>query len=751
MTSGGVYGEMAKLQGVSQYFYDFTNVLPARIKEIYLEGIDTTKQYEVWYCRYYDSQSAYQIIIRAYTQPDKSDAVRAFSDLVTNINGVVKLENYQGYVGNAWVVLTMTENDTSTASGEIDLNVACNLNFSPAIKESFDTANGSVTAAKIATDAVVTAKIANGNITRDKLASGSVDSSKLSNGAVASQNIATGAVTEEKTIFFDSGKNLVNPNDPNVEVGYLNMHGNVVSSGTNYKTTGFIPITPETLYYFTSSDYSMTARCVDFYDINQEHIYPTNEENVESFTSVANAYWMRVTYSNDNWSHAQVSLLQKYPYEEFGEYTLKKKYIPVEPEVEIVPEIVFPSKVYALKGYENSIYFKNIMEYFNPMYAFDKYGGKWDYYERYMRTDATVSGAISFRQKRVVDLSVVKSISATTNIGDPATDEGNKKVNCIGDSFTYNGMWFDWVNTCCSNLTFVGMRKSYNTDNFLRAEGRGGWKLSDYFSPHNDVTPTHMQPFSPFMHVSGYTYYGPIQFWKAIVGTSQYTYGTNGFDDYASWFDSNGYKVNPSNNDLMYDGASDKYVYWNGSSWADFSETPEFVFDYTKYINTWNISSPDFVLVMLGVNDWNSSYSEEAAATWNSQMNTLIHSVHAYATLASKTITIGICTPTTIIGMPNNSNLQNVELGSRFVFKGRKNIISTFDNETYRNQGVYVIDTGACFDPDYGFVVQEIKPFSYYEGELRELYGVNGVHPSDAGYKQLGTCVAGFIQYIRSL
>ena len=32
-----------------------------------------------------------------------------------------------------------------------------------------------------------------------------------------------------------------------------------------------------------------------------------------------------------------------------------------------------------------------------------------------------------------------------------------------------------------------------------------------------------------------------------------------------------------------------------------------------------------------------------------------------------------------------------------------------------------------------------------------ELISINGVHPSNGGYAQIGTCVAGWIQYIREL
>ena len=63
--------------------------------------------------------------------------------------------------------------------------------------------------------------------------------------------------------------------------------------------------------------------------------------------------------------------------------------------------------------------------------------------------------------------------------------------------------------------------------------------------------------------------------------------------------------------------------------------------------------------------------------------------------------------------------------------------------------GVYVVDTGLCLDPEYGFSMAEQLPFAFYTGNAKEYYSNNGVHPGDGGYQQLGVCAAAFIQYTR--
>lgn len=415
--------------------------------------------------------------------------------------------------------------------------------------------------------------------------------------------------------------------------------------------------------------------------------------------------------------------------------------------------VVMPSTIFAMDGVENSIYHNNYKKWDANKYIVGPtltFRSAWNYLARCFRTTGGLASDAVF------DFSVfsretmrrIKRFQIPIHSGVVSGSESAKVVNVIGDSFTYNGTWYKQIYDVCPNLSFVGMRKSYECQDPLRGEGRGGWTLSNYFEPYNDVTPNHMQPFSPFMHVNGYTYYGVIDFWKVIVNNnSQYTYGTDGFNDYVNWFDTNGYKKNPSANDLMYDGVNDKYVYWNGSAWADFNGTPTFAFDYAKYLSTWNITSPNFVVFMLGKNDFQSSATEEVFNTWKALMDEAIASIHSY----NANINVLICTPTTANETPNNTDNNIPEYGGRNMWLARKQIIEYYDNSSMQGNNVYVVDSGVCLDPLFGFPLQEMKPFTFYDGDNKELISTNGVHPSVAGYKQIGTCVAGAIQYLRNL
>lgn len=412
--------------------------------------------------------------------------------------------------------------------------------------------------------------------------------------------------------------------------------------------------------------------------------------------------------------------------------------------VNAIPRLCIPNKMYILKNSQNSVYHKNIFDWLDGRFIIKNNSSAWSFLERCCRSLALTAAYTISLCDRYSQNELYHSIGSATIIGDPTTDNGLKKINVIGDSFTYNGMWYQQIYNLCPNLSFVGMRKSYNTQQPLRAEGRGGWTLNDYLTRdhYNDV----FSGFSPFIHPAGYKYYGVTGFWAMIVNGAigEYGYSMDGFDDYITWFGTDGKKLNPVNGDMMYDSANNSYIYYNGTSWATYNGTPTFVFDYSKYIEVWNIQNPDFVIIMLGVNDFYNSYSESKAEQFVQNYNNVLDSIKSF----SSNVKVAICTNTVIAGLPNSTAgvLQNVDFASRNLWNGRKLIIDTFNNATYEGRGIYVVDTGAVLDPDYGFNVTEIKPFDYYEGDEREIYDTNGVHPSDAGYKQIGTCAAGFIQ-----
>ena len=133
------------------------------------------------------------------------------------------------------------------------------------------------------------------------------------------------------------------------------------------------------------------------------------------------------------------------------------------------------------------------------------------------------------------------------------------------------------------------------------------------------------------------------------------------------------------------------------------------------------------------------------------QMDKVIDSINAYATSSSKDIKILLCTVLTISSLPNNVYGDGDIKRNYFYWLKRKQVIERYDPSTEQvNRHVYVVDTGIVVDDKYGFLTEERKPFDYYEGDHREMYDINGVHPDVGGYKQFGNPIAGAIQYLRT-
>ena len=530
-------------------------------------------------------------------------------------------------------------------------------------------------------------------------------------------------------------KNLLNLEDADVMLGYR-QYSDTPQQDNSYNLSGYIPITPGVTYCYSTSNTTYPA-------IQYHAVFDKNRNFIRggivaitTFTAQPGDAFVRITLRAAAWGKDNQFEVGTTPteYEPFG---VQFKY----PRI-LVPEIVMPSIVYTTKGVQNSIYHKNYCNFLTDNFLVASYrnyaAAKWEYLDRCFRT-TDGSQTIEMRLYCKSPFKLLNGVSVQSVVGDPATDNGVVNVLCIGDSFTYDGRYLQQIADICPNINLVGMRKPAQNiqSDSIRCEGRGGWTLEEYTEPFADLTPSHMQPFSPFIQADGYNYYGATPFWAAIVnGTSQYGYGTNGFDDYKSWFGADGYKLNPSVNDLMYDGTSFKY--WDGTSWTALSTAPTFTFDFAKYISIWQIPAPDMVFVFLGKNDFHSGVADWDA--FKANLDSLIASIHSY----DSNIIIGVCTPTTADEAANNSDNVNKWLAHMNMWNARKLMIKNYDNLS--TSRVFIVDTGTTLDPDYGFVLEERPPFAFYEGNERELFATNGVHPSGAGYKQIGTCIAGFIQ-----
>lgn len=540
--------------------------------------------------------------------------------------------------------------------------------------------------------------------------------------------------------YLQLTSNLANQSNMSKGV-YVHSSGSLLAN-SNYNTY-IIKAQGGKQYQFFASDKRVlltTFVC----EKNKNGDVLTYNTNIDSIVTNEDTAWLYVSFLKAN-VYAQITEgTERTPYTD-GKGYLQNKYNPV-------PEIVFPSTLYVLLGEQNSFYHKAYMNFYNPYKHFLEKGTNSDfnYNKRCFRIENTAN-SVSRLQFNLVDAETMEQLNAYNFVvrGGSKTNTANlAKINVIGDSFCYGGHYLKQLDDMCDNVQFVGMRKSESYT--INCEGRGGWTLGDYFNPKSKrITLTGMESFSPFMHAAGYNYYGVMEFWASIVnGTSQHNYGTAGFGDYASWFDTNGRKKNPSAGDMVYNQTAGKYEVYNGSAWAQLSEEPTFTFDYAKYAQIWNISTPDFVVIQLGTNDFYTGNYDFAA--WAENLNTLIDSINAYGTQQSKIINILLCTVLTISGLPNNNYGDGDVIRNRYYWEARKLEIFNYDTtEMKNNKHVSVVDTGTVVDDEFGFQIEEKLPFSYYEGDAREPYDWNGVHPSFAGYKQFGNAIAGAIQYMR--
>jgi hypothetical protein len=154
------------------------------------------------------------------------DKISDHNALTLNIHGIANTADLatQDYVDDA--VSTSATSTLSTASDAASTALSGHASDTTGVHGITDTANlvytadsrlsdertpsaGSVTAAKIATDAVETAKIKDLNVTAGKLAADAVETAKIANSAVTEAKIADGAVSTAKIASGAVTKSMV--------------------------------------------------------------------------------------------------------------------------------------------------------------------------------------------------------------------------------------------------------------------------------------------------------------------------------------------------------------------------------------------------------------------------------------------------------------------------------------------------------------------------------------------------------------
>jgi hypothetical protein len=615
--------------------------------------------------------------------------------------------------------------------------------------------DANVTASKLASNSVTTAKILDANVTASKLASNSVTSDKINALSVTDSKIDGLSISYEKiqknvikpvnAEFFNYSNQLFDFYSENNAIGkYVSTSNGTLLTNATYSTSDFIPCLPSTVYK------RRYAHNIAYYDKNK--VFISGETANTTITTPLNTYYFRSTSTASTFENQIINLgTVLVDFEAFSE-TIKQK------NSALKTEIAIPVQQYVLSTKQNTIYFQPLLKRFIPNEYFVRLEGStaWKNYRNLAR--ATSPTDLSGLKVNLYDLEFTKIQEKTINIvvGDITYDTGNINVNAIGDSFTYNGRFVYRLTTLLTNVTPVGMRKSYDPPVATFAEGRGGWTLADYFE---DYKGSSSMSFSPFMHpVAPYTYYGGTQFWQSVANGTATGYDVAGFEATQTsigFNTSNGYKTTPVTNDVMWVNANSQFEVYNGSAWVSILETTlNFSFNYAKYRSTWIIAQPNIVSILLGLNDFRDAESTDIIdaewSTWTLRMEQIFTSIAADSPSAK----IMVCMPSSSVGnMDNNGGFFTVKQNA-MMWHVRKKMIPVF--EARNADDIYLVDMGIAIDPDYSFEFLTEKPYNDYSASApwstyNRKVDVNSPHPSFHGYYNMALPLAGAIQEVRPL
>lgn len=417
-----------------------------------------------------------------------------------------------------------------------------------------------------------------------------------------------------------------------------------------------------------------------------------------------------------------------------------------------VNDISFPRKQYMLNGVQNDMFIQTFLKRWRPYNDFVRFRGTANYLRHYEKV-ASIKEAKT-GQTIIVDLvngddfKVKKNITSTIYAGEPGVGTKEVVVQFIGDSYT-RGLYFKSAileKGYVPKVKCVGLRRVSGFNGQFH-EGRGGWTLENYFS--NKVKNALF--FNPFFQPQGeYRYWGSTAFWKNAYGIENKTIPADGFEpgysceNYdCSKFNGEGKLIDPGENDIMYDSEKGEYQLWNGKSWMRISEEKLiWSFQYKKYLSMWNIESPEFLVVMLGLNDFRDLPIPADYSVWNSRVELLLKS-YKDAVPDGKLL---LCTPSTSCGSLNNESGDFTIQQNAVMWELRKNIIDVLDNR--EDESIYVVDASVSIDNEYGYNVKKELPYVGYAGEQRLIIQSGNPHPY-LSYPNLGIPVAAFIQYYR--
>lgn len=429
--------------------------------------------------------------------------------------------------------------------------------------------------------------------------------------------------------------------------------------------------------------------------------------------------------------------------------------------VPFVNDICLPAKLYMLSGVENNIFVEPLIKRWRPYDDVVRFSGSAAFQRRLQR----VASIAAPKDGATVTLSLIntdqfdttKSVTAEIIVGRQGAGTDPVAVSIIGDSFTNGAFFKDALLTkgYVPKIQLVGLRDVAGYPGQFD-EGRGGWKLSNYFSVSNQRT----QAYNGFWQPDGgYKYWGATDFWKLANAirtnpnqnwTFAEKYFAGRFNTQSVLFDAQtGYKLNPAINDMMYNNSLESYVKYDGKKWTKVAyEDFNWNFNYGKYLSMWKLKAPSMLAEFLGLNDFRAEPSPKTIdfSEWNGQLQKVISS-YLKAVPGGKFI---IMIPSSTCGTLDNAAGDFTIKHNANMWAVRRNIIKNFDGR--EQDHIYIVDAAIAIDNADGFnYIKDTtitKPYSEYTGAESIPVQTGNPHPYP-NYPNMGVSLAAFIQKYR--
>ena len=420
-----------------------------------------------------------------------------------------------------------------------------------------------------------------------------------------------------------------------------------------------------------------------------------------------------------------------------------------------VNDICLPSQLWMLPETQNNVFVQPLIKRWRPYNDFVRFSADRQCHflrrlNRVATIDKPVDGAtLTVELVNGDEFETVKKVKSVLRV--PEVGVGTKDVyaQIVGDSVTH-GQFFRHAllgTNYVPRLHLVGLLKcgdgQYN-------EGRGGWTLDSYFQ----VPKKEVHSYHGFMQPAEGRYWGSRAFWRMAWKCTrktqpkgfQPTYSCARYDDCVKRFDEQtGILLDPKAGDVQFDDDAKTMVRYDGAEWRHVDEKDlGWRFDYGKYLEMWNLKKPQFLFVMLGINDFVNKLDADYSQ-WERQIGEFKDS-YAKACPGGRFV---ICIPFSACGAVDNAAGFFTPYWNASLWRFRDWLIKTFDKR--EKDGFWLLDLGIGTDNDYGYNLSsgpDTVPYANYNGNERLRIQTGNPHPYP-NYPDMGLPLAAFIQYWR--